>query len=171
MNDPTRVEISDDDRTEAAKRLRAAATSLRRAAGHVSHTGDTVYLDAFIDQLGIIAHDLKKAASTIEPSTLRGLQQVKTKAIPVTIRDIEYPSMAAAARALHVNISAIRSHLEAGTLDDISAMHTAARAITIRGIEYPSMKAAARALHVRVGTVRKHRDSSTLDNVGLRRRK
>ena len=171
MNDPTRTDISDADRREAAKRLRAADAALRRAAGQISEFGDTVYIDAFIDHVGKMAHDLKKAATAVEQLSPRDYRKPSTKAVPVIIRDVEYLSMAAAARAHGVNPGVIRSHMEEGTLDEVGQTQVPSRAITIRGVEYPSMKAASKALHVRVNTVRKHRDAGTLANVGLKKRK
>ena len=171
MNDPTRADISDADRREAARRLRVAAAALRRAAGQISEFGDTVYIDAFIDHVGKMAHDLKKAATAVELLPRCDFRKPSTKAVPVIVRDVEYPSMAAAGRAHGVNSGVIRAHMEEGTLDEVSQTQAPSRAITIRGVDYPSMKAASKALHVRVNTVRKHRDAGTLANVGLDKRK
>ena len=171
MNDPTCADISDVDRREAAKRLRAAAAALRRAAGQISVFGDTVYIDAFIDHVGKMAHDLKKTATAVEPLRPRDFRKPSRKAIPIIICDVEYPSMAAAARDHGVSSGVIKAHMEAGTLDDVGQTQVPSRAITIRGVEYPSMKAASKALHVRVNTIRKHRDAGTLANVGLKKRK
>ena len=171
VNDPTRADISDADRREAAKRLRVAAAVLRRAAGQISEFGDTVYIDAFIDHVGKMAHDLKKAATAVELLLPRDFQISSRKAVPIIIRDVEYPSMAAAARAHGVTSGVIRAHMEEDSLDEVRRTQVPSRAITIRGVEYPSMKAASKALHVRVNTVRKHRDAGTLANVGLKKRK
>ena len=68
MNDPTRVDITNEDRKEAANRLRAAVRALRCVGGQISEDEDTVYIDGFLDHVGKIASDLKQIADTIEPS-------------------------------------------------------------------------------------------------------
>lgn len=170
MNDPTRADITNEDRKEAASRLRAAVRALRCVGGQISEDQDTVYIDGFLDHVGKIASDLKQIADTIEPDRKpKGFSTRSIKPIPVVIRDVEYPSMAAAARAFDLPAAAIREHMEEGSLDFVGEARRPIREITIRGTTYTSMKAAAKANNVRVRTVRKHRDAGTLDLVGNKR--
>ncbi len=84
---------------------------------------------------------------------------------PVTARGVEYPSRAAAARALGVTDTAIRCAERYGWLDRVGEGRR--QPVRVRGVVYPSQTAAAAALGVHPSTVSGALRRGTIDNCGV----
>ncbi len=89
---------------------------------------------------------------------------------PVRIRGVDYPSQAAAARALGVTRNTVNCALERGDIDSIGLWVVPKTPVTIRGVEYESASAAARALNLSPSTIFAAINRGTLDNAGLSKR-
>ena len=122
---------------------------------------------------GIARSEIKRALDgRARPS---GADHYKSK--PVTIRGVEYPSHAAAARELRVSVATIQKHRAEGRLDEVGlgpqwhtgASHHNAVEITIRGKTYPTIADAAADLGVTEGAIRVAKRKGTLDGVGLQK--
>ncbi len=55
----------------------------------------------------------------MEAGTLDDVGQTQVPSRAITIRGVEYPSMKAASKALHVRVNTVRKHRDAGTLADV----------------------------------------------------
>ena len=87
------------------------------------------------------------------------------RSIPCTVKGVDYPSRAAAARALGISPRAVTAALAEGRADRVGWLKESVRAqpVEILGTRYPSLHAAETATGIRSATLRRHRDAGTLD--------
>jgi len=92
---------------------------------------------------------------------------------PVTIRGVDYPSIAAASRALGVRREAVDKAIAAGRLEfcGLGRGIPDPMPITIRGVAYPSARAAAQALGVKPSAIYQALHVGDIDRVGRPRRR
>lgn len=95
-----------------------------------------------------------------------------SKPTPLTIRGVEYPSLAAAAKAFGISVAAICIARRRGRLETVGLdpKKTAATPVTIRGVTYPSQYAAAKALGLSTTTIWNALERGSIDNVGARKK-
>jgi hypothetical protein len=96
--------------------------------------------------------------------------------LPVTIRGVEYPSMAAAARAFRLSVDTVDRARKRGTLDRVGLgpgrplkhpPQPPKQQVTIRGEVFPNLKAAAKALGCPKHQAYRLRKEGRLQEVGL----
>ena len=94
---------------------------------------------------------------------------------PITIRGVEYPSQAAAGKALGISHNRVYKAALAGRKESLGlglpGCVKATVPVTIRGVSYPSLHAAAKALGIAQSNLSRMRRNGTLDNAGLGRNK
>lgn len=75
------------------------------------------------------------------------------KGTPCTWNGIEYPSIAAAARAIGVSLASLQERLERGYTCDADMVRGWKREITYNGVTYPSITEAAAAIGISLGAM------------------
>lgn len=92
---------------------------------------------------------------------------------PITIRGVTYPSRAAAAQVLGIQVEGLYDAIRRGTVQNAGLGQGKAKCIpiTIRGVTYPSYAEAARALGVSPSSVQQAVKYGYEQRVGLGREK